>query len=429
MGLLYPATSQTPVPAQLIADGRLATLQQLDKLCLPIFGFLQADRSERVALTNWIHQEFQLMDEKRILVLTTDAFGSFGGIALYNRDVITAICEIPECTEVVAIPRFISGELENDIPDKLTYITNGLNSKLNYIKAVFGVLLKHSKFALIVCGHINLLPVAYLVGLLTRKPVILFVYGVDVWQAPKSGITHALLKRISLCISISEVTRKKMLKWSSLNPEKIVLLPNAIHLTKYGAGDKKITLLDKYGLKDQKVVMTLGRMSADERYKGFDEIIDILPELVRIHHDVVYLVVGDGTDRQRLEQKASALGMENHVVFTGFVPESEKADHIRLADAYVMPSYGEGFGFVFLEALACEIPVVASNVDGGREAVREGMLGALVNPHDPEELKRAILHVLEQPKGIPQGIEYFSYPNFKKRLQKIINSVVGEKPK
>jgi len=367
------------------------------------------------------------MNEKRILVLTTDAFGSFGGIALYNRDMITAICEIPECTEVVAIPRCLSGELENDLPDKLTYVTNGLSSKLKYIKAVFGVFLKHSKFELIVCGHINLLPVAYLVGLLIRTPVILFVYGVDVWQAPKTRITTALLKRISLCVSISDVTRKKMLKWSSLDQKKIVLLPNAIHLAKYGAGDKKITLLDKYALKGKKVVLTLGRMSADERYKGFDEIIDILPELINIHPDLIYLIIGNGTDRKRLEQKASSLGMDNHVVFSGFVPESEKADHIRLADAYVMPSYGEGFGFVFLEALACGIPVVASNVDGGREAVRDGMLGALVNPHDPEELKRAILHVLKQPKGVPQGIEYFSYSNFQKRLQNIVISVAGEK--
>jgi glycosyltransferase involved in cell wall biosynthesis len=87
-----------------------------------------------------------------------------------------------------------------------------------------------------------------------------------------------------------------------------------------------------------------------------------------------------------------------------------------------MPSYGEGFGIVLLEAMACGIPVVASKIDGSREAVRGGMLGVLVNPYDPEEIKEGILEALKKPKGIiPRGLIYFSSHNFERRCHKIID--------
>jgi phosphatidyl-myo-inositol dimannoside synthase len=95
-----------------------------------------------------------------------------------------------------------------------------------------------------------------------------------------------------------------------------------------------------------------------------------MPALIKEIPTIAYLIAGDGTDRHRLEEKAKSLGVHGRVVFAGYIPESEKADHYRLADAYVMPGRGEGFGIVYLEALACGVPVVASQVDGGREAVR-----------------------------------------------------------
>ena len=102
----------------------------------------------------------------------------------------------------------------------------------------------------------------------------------------------------------------------------------------------------------------------------------MLPALAADVPDVAYLIAGDGDDRARLEKKAAALGVADRVVFAGYVPEEEKADHYRLADAFVMPGRGEGFGIVYLEALACGVPVVASSLDASREAVRDGMPSA-----------------------------------------------------
>jgi glycosyltransferase involved in cell wall biosynthesis len=113
------------------------------------------------------------------------------------------------------------------------------------------------------------------------------------------------------------------------------------------------------------------------------------------------------------------------VVFTGRVSESEKQDLYRLADVFAMPGRGEGFGFVFLEALACGVPVVASKLDGSREAVRDGMLGELCDPRDPSSLFDAIQAALAKPRGIvPEGLSYFDFPSFERRVHAWLDSWV-----
>jgi glycosyltransferase involved in cell wall biosynthesis len=94
------------------------------------------------------------------------------------------------------------------------------------------------------------------------------------------------------------------------------------------------------------------------------------------------------------------------VLFTGRIPESEKVDHYRLADAFVMPGWGEGFGIAYLEAMGCGVPVVASKLDASQEAVRNGDLGIVVNPKEPGEILRGILAALKRDRQVvPRGLE------------------------
>jgi glycosyltransferase involved in cell wall biosynthesis len=168
-------------------------------------------------------------------------------------------------------------------------------------------------------------------------------------------------------------------------------------------------------------MLTLGRLSSTGRYKGFDEVLDVLPELAPDIPEIAYLIVGDGDDRPRLEEKSRSLGIAERVIFTGYIAEAEKADHYRLADLYVMPGRGEGFGFVFLEALACGVPAIGSTLDGSREALKNGELGRIVDPTNKAELKSAIIATLEQAfRSVPAGLEYFSFNNFKQRLAAIL---------
>jgi glycosyltransferase involved in cell wall biosynthesis len=361
----------------------------------------------------------------RALFLSMEAFGGMGGIAKYNRDFLRALSSAPEVSEVVAVPRRMLLSPE-PLPPKLTYITGSLPNRITYIKAVIKLLKENSRFDVIGCGHIKLLPMAFLAKLITRAPICLIIYGIDAWKPINNPIIiKYLLSKIDVIISISEITKHRFIEWSRLIQKKYFLLPNAIAQSNYGVGIKSQDLLERYGLSGKTVLMTLGRLAHQERYKGFDEIMELLPVLSQQIPNIAYLIVGDGEDRPRLEAKAQALGVADRVVFTGFIPEAEKADHYRLADAFVMPGRGEGFGFVFLEAMACGIPVVGSRLDGSREALRGGALGILVDPRRPDEIQAGVLKALQQPPGvIPPGLDYFSFENFEKRCHRILRQVI-----
>jgi len=359
----------------------------------------------------------------RVLALVTDAFGGYGGIALYNRDVLTALCNHPEITEVVAIPRRVPNALE-PLPEKLDYVVSAAGGTLSYIRTLFGKISQYRQFDFILCGHINLMPIAWLLGKLLRVPVILEIYGIDAWQPTERWLTNKLAGTANVVISISEYTKERFLNWVKMSEAACKLLPNAIHLENYSEGEKSAELLDRYGLKDKTVILTLGRIVSRERAKGFDEILELLPDLILDIPNIRYVIAGEGDYRPELEKKVRALNVQDKVVFTGMIKEEEKADLYRLADLYVMPSRGEGFGFVFLEAMACGVPVVASKIDGSRDAVRNGELGIMVEPDDPAEIKAGILQGLRTPRGIPAGLDYFAFPNFSQRLHNIINQVM-----
>ena len=140
---------------------------------------------------------------------------------------------------------------------------------------------------------------------------------------------------------------------------------------------------------------------------------------------MVYLVVGDGDDRPRLEARASALGIHDQVVFTGYVTDAEKPDYYRLADLFAMPGRGEGFGIVYLEALACGVPVLASTADASREVLRDGAWGRLVDPSDLVAIRAAILAALTgpHPRTSPAGLDDYTFERFEDRWLRVGTSV------
>ena len=268
----------------------------------------------------------------------------------------------------------------------------------------------------IICGHINLLPLSALIAKFFRTPLVLTTHGTEVWERPAGWKGDWMWGAVDLVISVSEFTRDKLLKWAQVDAERAIVIHNAIELSKYQPGPKPEYLLDRYKLRDKKVILTVGRLDPDERAKGFDEIIELLPKLLVDSPDLAYLVVGSGDDLTRLKQKALQMGVSDKVVFTGWIDEEEKSDHYRLADAYVMPSRLEGFGYVFLEALACGIPVVGSKLDGSRDALLNGELGDLVDPGNSEELLRSIQLVLQKEKSVPSKLSKFSIQRFNKEI-------------
>lgn len=359
----------------------------------------------------------------RVLLLVTDAFGGYGGIALYNRDLAEAIAGMPEVTEVVVVPRVQRFDAEA-VPPKVRNVSDALGGKLRYARTAWA--LAGESFDLLVCGHINLLPLAALLKLRVPAPMALMVYGIDVWDAP--GLQGRMCMRaVDAVWTISAITRDRMNTWAQLPMTRYKLLPNAIHLDRYAAGPKPKYLLDRYGLHDATVLLTVARLPGRERYKGVDEIMTLLPTLQAQDPSMRYLIAGDGDDRPRLQAKAKQLSIQDKVVFAGMIDEAEKADHFRVADVFVMPGRGEGFGFVFLEALACGIPAVGSRLDGSREALREGMLGSLVDPTNPRSIEQGIAEARARGRGVPDGLSYFAWPGFCGRVADAVHDVITRK--
>ena len=358
----------------------------------------------------------------RICALIADAYGGHGGIAVYNRDFLDALCSDPEVASIIAFPRKISRELQ-PVPDKLQYVMDAASSNKNYAMEIIKHFGQIARCDFIYCAHINLVPLAWVLGLLLRKPVLLALYGIEAWQPTGRRLTDRLASRMQAYFAISAYTRNRFLQWSPIDPQRMTIIPNAIHLENYGSGDKPAYLLDRYGLHGKRILVTFGRLVSAERAKGFDEVLDVLPDLAANVENIAYVVAGEGDYRSALEAKALALGVIDRVIFTGYVDEKEKADLYRIADVYVMPSRGEGFGFVLLEAMACGVPTIASSVDGGREAVRDGLLGALVEPGNRGQLRAAITEALEKRREIPAGLAFFSYQSFCSNVRRLARKV------
>jgi asparagine synthase (glutamine-hydrolysing) len=256
---------------------------------------------------------------RRILVLLTDAFGGHGGIAKFNRDLLSALCSAPDIGKVTALARLMP-EQAAGLPPNLEWRTDGLGGKLRYAQAVVRETLRSRKSRafpdLILCGHINLLPLAFLARRLMPRgpsgpdiPIALFIHGIDAWQPTRSRLNNRLAGKVQTVVAVSELTRNRFIHWSRLPASRAFVLPNSVDLSKFQPGPKPPRLLKRYRLENRAVLLTLGRLASPERQKGFDEVLAVLPDLTRQFPSLAYLVVGEGDDRPRLVAKARSLGL------------------------------------------------------------------------------------------------------------------------
>lgn len=318
---------------------------------------------------------------------------------------------------------------------------------------------------------------------------MLFIHGIDAWQPTRSTLTDRMAGEADAVVAVSNFTLKRFQSWATGNrgpqtsgprgtrPSEFIL-PNSIDLERFTPGPRPAVLLDRYGLRNRTVLLTVARLSAQERYKGIDEVLESLPELGKEIPNLAYLIVGDGSDRARLLEKTKSLGLRvterstsapspprsgipsprwgeggrrpdevppgevsnpslgsrlstpdsqlPRVIFAGHIPESEKVDHYRLADAFVMPGWGEGFGIVYLEALACGIPVVVSTADASAEVVAGCDEAFVADPKQPETINAAIRAALKRSSGLRSPfVEKYSYANYCRQCNAIVQSLVN----
>lgn len=354
----------------------------------------------------------------------TDAFGGHGGIALYNRDVLAALSDYDRVERVVALPR-IAAPFTEAMPVKVDWRGASSRGAFRFVAEAGRVALVDRPIDFVWCAHVNLLPVCRPMALALGARLALVLYGVEAWEPFERASAIPVLRHVDRIVSISEYTRGRFCAWSGYDPARIDIVANAIDLAAYSDGPKDAALVERYGLAGRKVVMILGRMHPTERRKGFDELLEALPDIRAQRPEVVVLLAGSGDDLERLRARADELGIADSVRFTGPVAEAEKAAHYRLADAYVMPSSQEGFGFVHLEAMASGTPAVASIADGAREAVRDGAIGQLLDPTDRASIVAATLRAIETPRGVPAGLAHFAYPRFAGEIAGFVDRVMS----
>ena len=361
-----------------------------------------------------------------------------GGIQVYLNDILSAAEDLLEKSCLKNIHIFVINKLDKGRvkpPFDGTYFSfafNGNSPKpLQTILFSFKLITASlfQKPDLILSGHLNFASVAYLIHKLLGIPYWILVYGVDAWDI-KNPLSCKALRSAEKIISISGYTRDRLVSEQNLNSDKISLLPVTFDIDRFQIGSKPNYLLERHHLKhNQPIILTVARLDASERYKGYDQILRALPQILQVIPNACYVLVGKGNDRPRVEALVQELGLRDHTILTGFVPDNEIQDYYNLCDVFAMPSKGEGFGIVYLEALACGKPVVGGNQDGAIDALCHGELGILVDPDDLKAIAQVLIEILQgkadhpliyQPEALRQKVaEIYGYEQFKANLAEI----------
>jgi len=228
---------------------------------------------------------------------------------------------------------------------------------------------------------------AYLPALL-RGPYLVPLYGIEVWR-PLSRDRFRALAKATARLAISRHTLERARPFCP-DLDGTAVVPLALE-EREPEGTVDQALLDRAG---EGFLLIVGRMAASERYKGHDQVLGALPDLPTAR----LVVAGSGDDQARLEARAAELGVAERVLFTGFASEATLAELYRRSAAFAMPSRGEGFGLVYLEAMRAGKPVVAARGSAADEIVEHGGTGLLIDPDDPRELAGALGGLLADPE-------------------------------
>jgi len=353
----------------------------------------------------------------RMFALVTDAFGGEGGISQYNRDFLIALSKTHADYQFTVIPRVTTKNI-GDLPRNIEQ-TRPRQSILCYAFDALITLKQMGPFDVIFCGHLHLLPLSALLAKLFRMPMWLQIHGIEAWKKPSPIFRWAAEQAIQVT-AVSRHTRRKFLSWANIHPSRVRVLPNTIQ-KRFTPGPKAEYLIERYGLQGKKVLLTVGRLSAEERYKGHEKIIEVLPILLQKYPDLIYLIAGDGEDRPRLESMVNDKSLERAVQFVGKVKDEELPHLYRTADLFVMPSSGEGFGIVFLEAMACGTPVVAGTTDGSMDPLHDGKIGAVSSDKKlAESIENALISAPQDRHTVSHLVQqYFGKNAFTNHLSQL----------
>ena len=376
----------------------------------------------------------------KIHVWVPDYASAIGGIQTFSRFIVRGLRDVLAGAEIAVFSKNDTSypDPESDPADKFTpmgWWSPKLRTTEFAWKLFRSAAWEHPDF--IVTTHVNFAPVAHWLQKLFRIPFLAVGHGVEVWEIGNQRVRNAL-RAADRLIAVSEFTRRRMASTLNLDPNRIALLPDTFDPEEFYPGRKPHYLLKRYGLTtNQPVILTIARLASAERYKGYDQLLRALP-LVREHFsNVRYILGGRGPDRPRVEALIRELDVSASVTLAGYVADYELRGHYNLCDVFAMPSKGEGFGIVFLEALGCGKPVLAGNKDGSADAVLNGALGVLTDPDDVAAIADALIKIVSQKplngeasraNQLRSGvINAYGYDRFRETLAELVGTIAKGK--
>jgi len=209
------------------------------------------------------------------------------------------------------------------------------------------------------------------------------------WQLAKHEEQAA--KKSTLIVTISQYSKKKLLQYYDVDPAKIRLVPNGVDTDRFIPEGECEKIRRRVKLGSRQMVLFVGRLIPR---KGVGYLIEAAKQVIKERKDTMFVLVGNGPMRLQLVSNIEAAGLKRNFVFLGDVSEEDLPQIYRCADVFVLPSIQEGQGIVLLEAQASGKPVVAFNVSGIAEAVKNKETGLLVKPGSSDELAQGILKIL-----------------------------------
>ncbi len=382
-----------------------------------------------------VRPHFQTSSDLRFMLLMPNIFGFKGGIQVYSRFLLEALLELfPQATYDILLkydrPEDIRPWFKSD---RLRFHCFGrwprLVQSVLMTGRVFQVGLQHPP-SLVISTQVGYGVAGDWLNRWTGVPYWVVGHGLEVWNLPPSAQCKAL-RRSNRVIAVSHYTRDRLLREQPLDPGQVSVLPNTFDPEQFQIGPKPDHLLQRYGLRpDQPVILTITRLGKSAAYKGYEQILRSLVELRRDLPTIHYILGGKGDDRPRIEALIAELGVEKHVTLAGFIADEELADHYRLCDVFTMPSKGEGFGIVYLEAMACGKPTLAGNQDGAVDPLAQGALGCLIDPDNLSELQASLRQILQgtypnsllyQPEALRQAVlERYAFEQFRDKLARLL---------
>ncbi|MHB9030963.1 MAG: glycosyltransferase family 4 protein [Candidatus Latescibacterota bacterium] len=295
--------------------------------------------------------------------------------------------------EITLVASGFPGGSREDQRRGMRIIRTGTRETFNFVvPSLLRRLDKENNFDLVV-EDINKVPL--FTPLYLRKPLLVMIphlFGNAIFRETNFVIASyvygmerpiPLVYRNAFFEVISESTARDVIR-RGIRPERVRVVHCGMDHDTYSFDPA----VRKFG---QPTILYVGRL---KRYKSVDVIIRALPEIAKQVPDVRLAVVGSGDNLEELKQLAHRLDLAGRVIFTGFVSAAEKVDWMRRSHVIVNPSPREGWGLTNIEANACGTPAVASDADGLRDSVRDGVTGLLFPYGDHRALAERLTRIL-----------------------------------